>query len=75
MFLVDETNRDFVENHLFIVGGLVYAPEQFPQVDAAVEACRRAAGYRPGYSHTQAVPQQSPVRRVEGSAACEESRA
>ncbi|MFB9309509.1 hypothetical protein BJY17_001029 [Agromyces hippuratus] len=48
IFLVDETNRDYVENHFFIVGGLVYTPEQIPLVDAAVAACRAAAGYRPG---------------------------
>lgn len=50
MFLVDETNRDFVENTFFIVGGLVYTPEQIPLVDRAVALCRGAAGYRSGDS-------------------------
>jgi hypothetical protein len=50
MFLVDETNRDFVENHFFIVGGVIFTPEQASTVTEAVAARREAAGYRPGDS-------------------------
>lgn len=50
LFLVDETNRDYVENHFFIVGGLVFTPEQVDAVDAAVSACRHEAGFQPGDS-------------------------
>lgn len=50
LFLVDETNRDFVEDHFFIVGGLVFRPDQFAAVDAAVALRRAQAGFRPGDS-------------------------
>lgn len=47
-FMVDETNRDYVEGHFFIVGGLVFTPEQALSVDRAVAARRAEFGYRPG---------------------------
>jgi hypothetical protein len=50
LFMIDETNRDYVENHFFIVGGLVIKPEQVEAVSAAVAARRRAAGFRAGDS-------------------------
>lgn len=50
LFLVDETNRNFVANHFFIVGGLVFTEEQLAQVDAAVRAIRLAKGYKAGDS-------------------------
>lgn len=50
LFLVDETNRDYVENHFFIVGGLVFRPDQIAAVDAAVATRRVQAGFRPGDS-------------------------
>ncbi|MFJ2505088.1 hypothetical protein [Microbacterium sp. NPDC087592] len=48
MFMVDETNRDYVEGHFFIVGGLVFTPEHALAVDRAVSARRAEFGYRPG---------------------------
>ncbi|POH63649.1 hypothetical protein C3B60_16170 [Cryobacterium zongtaii] len=49
-FLVDETNRNYVENHFFIVGGLVYTPEQIGPVNDAIVRVRREAGYLAGDS-------------------------
>lgn len=50
LFLVDETNRDFVANHFFIVGGLIFTEAQIEQADAAVVAIRQKYGYERGDS-------------------------
>lgn len=50
LFLVDETNKHFVENHFFIVGGLVFTPDQASEVSNAVALRRHDAGFRPGDS-------------------------
>lgn len=49
-FIVDETNRDFVANHFFIVGGLIFTEDQVRLVDESVRLRRERAGYRPGDS-------------------------
>lgn len=49
-FIVDETNRDYALNHFFIVGGLVFRPDQIEPVDAAVRTIRKKYGYEPGDS-------------------------
>ncbi len=49
-FLIDETNRDYSADHFFIVGGLVFTPEQAELVDAAVREVREEAGYKAGDS-------------------------
>jgi hypothetical protein len=61
LFIVDETNRDYVANQFFIVGGLVFTPEQADAIDASVKEIRAEAGYLPGDSFkfdTRARPQQ-----------------
>lgn len=46
-FLVDETNKNPVPNHFFIVGGLVFTSEQAAAVDVEIRRIRAAAGYQP----------------------------
>ncbi|QEW00115.1 hypothetical protein F6J84_08405 [Microbacterium caowuchunii] len=45
-FLVDETNKNPVPGHFFIVGGLVFAPEQANAIDMEMRRIRTEAGYR-----------------------------
>ncbi|MEV8265649.1 hypothetical protein AB0P00_16010 [Microbacterium sp. NPDC077057] len=65
-FIVDETNRDYSANHFFIVGGLVFKPDQVEPVDAAVRAIREKYGYLPGDSFkfdTRARPEQVSIEQ------------
>jgi hypothetical protein len=50
LFIVDETNRDYVENHFFIVGGLVFTDEQALATDALVARIRTEVGFERGDS-------------------------
>lgn len=50
LFIVDETNRDYVADHFFIVGGLVFTEPQVELIDAAVREVRSKYGYLPGDS-------------------------
>jgi hypothetical protein len=50
IFMVDETNRNYVENHFFIVGGLVITDDQVDQVNSAVASRRAQGGFRNGDS-------------------------
>jgi len=45
-FLVDETNKNPVRDHFFIVGGLVFTPEQASAIDAELRRIRSVAGYK-----------------------------
>lgn len=59
LFVVDETNRDYVENQFFIVGGLVFTDEQAVATDALVTRIRTEAGFARGDSfkfHTNSRP-------------------
>lgn len=49
-FLVDETNKNYESGHFFIVGGLVFQPDQIDLVDESVRRHATAAGFKPGDS-------------------------
>lgn len=60
LFVVDETNRDFVAGQFFIVGGLVFTDEQALATDALVTRLRAEAGFERGDSfkfHTNSRPE------------------
>lgn len=59
LFVVDETNRDYVENQFFIVGGLVFTDDQAVATDALIRRIRSEAGFVRGDSfkfHTNSRP-------------------
>lgn len=49
-YVIDETNRDYQQDHFFIVGGLVLTEDQFWQTDVLVRQIRESAGYVRGDS-------------------------
>lgn len=49
-FLVDETNKNYESGHFFIVGGLVFRPDQVDLVDESVRKHATAAGFKAGDS-------------------------
>ncbi|WP_412168715.1 hypothetical protein ACLUS2_005925 [Curtobacterium flaccumfaciens pv. flaccumfaciens] len=50
LFLVDETNKNPVHGNFFILGGLVFTPEQVAAVHQAVQRIRAEHGYQDGDS-------------------------
>lgn len=47
-FVVNETHRDYVADHFFILGGPVLSDDQILAVDRLVTQVRLEAGYLPG---------------------------